>query len=68
MPFGVTVLLPTFGAEPQAKITFKFTLDFWLISLKPLCGLQPNLTGGSLGAQHVAFGVNILWPTFGSEP
>ena len=28
VPFGVTVLWPTFGAKPYAKITFQFILRF----------------------------------------
>ena len=28
LPYGVTVVWPTFGAEPWAKITFKLVLAF----------------------------------------
>ena len=63
MPFGVpvTLLWPSFGADPFKKITFMSAPYFPDHFLKTtLGGKLPNLPG----ALDVPFGATVLWPTF----
>ena len=48
MPFGVTGLWPTFGAEPYAKITLKFALAFPELLFKTNGFLITKLDKGDL--------------------
>ena len=59
MPVTVTVFWPTFGAEPDTKITFISAVSFPKHFMKLLGGEQLN--GGFLGALDVPFGANCTF-------
>ena len=65
MPFGEAILWPSFGAEPQANISFRFTFAYLEIFSKTSGWFTAKLDRGVLLGP---FGITVSWPTFGPKP